>query len=228
MCHCFRESRRIALATTEERLMAVNMVLKRARKAAHRKAVLAERRKTQASGLSLTGRVRLAASRPIRKCLLSEQLFETGLGTLILVRDLPDARFGLATFLLDVFCLGIKDVHFRSADVEEIGTYIAVMDDVDAMASVEPAYARKLMSDLAAWSGSLGFTPHRDFARVEPIFGEVSVADSDATFEFGKDGKPFYVPGPYDSPSMIESRIEQLCSRLGSEGFEYEVLLDGL
>jgi hypothetical protein len=41
-------------------------------------------------------------------------------------------------------------------------------------------YARKLLRGLAAWSQSIGFAPHRDFAAVEPIFGDVNADASDA------------------------------------------------
>ena len=131
--------------------MAVNMALKRARKAAHRKAVLAERRRTDALDSSRAGRVRLAAKSSIRQCLLSDALFDTGMGTLILVRGLPNGQFAMASFLLDVLCLGIKDVDLKIAGADEIDMYLAVMDQADALSAIEPAYARKLLADLAAW-----------------------------------------------------------------------------
>lgn len=206
--------------------MAINMAIKRARKAAHRKAVLAERRKAEAFDASLAGRVRLAAGRPIRHCALSEGLFETGMGTLFLARDLPNGQFALASFLLDAFCLGVKDVHLRSASGGEVGRLLAMMDEVDPMAAVEPAYARKLLSELAAWSASYGLQPHPDFARVEPLFGDVQSADSDASFQFGRNGKPFYVAGRFEPPPAVRRRIEQLRKQVGDEGFDYVALVD--
>jgi hypothetical protein len=60
-------------------------------------------------------------------------------------------------------------------------------------APVEPAYARKLLHDLTTWSQSQGFWPHRDYAKVEPLFGAVNATASHATFAFGQDGKPLIV-----------------------------------
>jgi hypothetical protein len=37
------------------------------------------------------------------------------------------------------------------------------------MARVEPSMARKLLRDVVAWSRSIGFAPHRDFAVVERL-----------------------------------------------------------
>ena len=88
--------------------------------------------------------------------------------------------------------------------------------------SVDPSYARKLLRDLAAWSLSIGFAPHRDFAAVERLFGDVSADASDAVFRFGRDGKPVYIPGPNDTAHLIQRRIEQLRKYLGDNGFGFE------
>jgi hypothetical protein len=37
-----------------------------------------------------------------------------------------------------------------------------------------------------------------------------------------RDGKPLYIPGPFDSPSLIRRHIEQLQKHLGEGGFEFE------
>jgi hypothetical protein len=63
--------------------MAVNMALKRARKAQRRKQVVAQKRRAETLETSLPARVLRAAQAPIQHCLLTEDLFETGMGTLI-------------------------------------------------------------------------------------------------------------------------------------------------
>jgi hypothetical protein len=47
----------------------------------------------------------------------------------------------------------------------------------------------------------------------------VSTDASEAVFRFGRDGKPVYIPGPSDSPSVIRQRIAQLQRHLGDDGF---------
>jgi hypothetical protein len=90
------------------------------------------------------------------------------------------------------------------------------------LVSISPSDARKLLRDLAAWSHSIGFPPHRDFAAVERIFGDVSADESEADFPLGHDGKPLYIPGPFESATLIRRRIEQLQKHLGDDGFEFE------
>jgi hypothetical protein len=197
-----------------------NMALKRARKAQKRKQVVAQKRRAEALEAGLPARALRAANAPIQHCFLSESLFELGMGTLILARGATRIHVELSSFLLDTFCLGIKDVMFESVDGEVFEDYMEATEAESPMVDVDPAYARKLLRDLAAWSQSIGFAPHRDFAAVERMFGDVSADASEAVFRFGHDGKPVYIPGPTDTGPLIQRRIAQLRKVLGDDGFE--------
>jgi hypothetical protein len=202
--------------------MAVNMAVKRARKAQRRKQVVAEKRRTEALDAGLPARVLRAAEVPIQHCLLSADLCELGIGTMILARGVTCHHLAVGVFLLDVFCLGIKDAMFKSLESDELAMYLEKTSAGSPPVSLQPADARKLLRDLAAWSESIGFAPHRDFATVERIFGNINADQSEANFPFGRDGKPFYIPGPFDSPTLVRRRVEQLQKHLGDDGFEIE------
>ena len=202
--------------------MATNMALKRARKTQRRKQVVAEKRRAEALDASLPARVLRAAHMPIQHCLLGDSLFELGIGTLVLARGATPRHVVLSAFLVDVFCLGVKNVTFQPVDDEAFEMYVATMGSVSPMVPVDPSYARKLLRDLTAWSRSIGFAPHRDFAAVEPIFGDVNADASDAVFRFGREGKPVYIPGPNDTAPLILRRIEHLDRLLGHDGFVFE------
>jgi hypothetical protein len=202
--------------------MATNMALKRGRKAQRRKQMVAQKRRVEAQEASLPARVLRAARSPIRHCFLTESLFDDGMGTLVLARGATPHHLELSSFLLDVFCLGVKDVMFRSLESETFEIYMSAADAASPLVSVDPGYARKLLRDLAAWSQSIGFAPHRDFVAVERIFGDVSADASDAVFRFGCDGRPFYIPGPTETPALVQRRIEQLRKVLGDGAFGFE------
>jgi hypothetical protein len=97
---------------------------------------------------------------------------------------------------------------------------VATTSTTQPLSCVDPSYARKLLRDVTAWSGSIGFSPHRNFAAVEPLFGDVNAEACDVDFRFGRDGKPLYTPGPFETPAQVRRRLEQLRMRLGDEGFE--------
>jgi len=202
--------------------MATNIALKRARKAQRRKQVVAQKRRAEALEASLPARMLRAAHAPIQHCFLTESVFEIGMGTLVLARGATPHHVTLSSFLIDVFCLGIKDVMFESVESEVFEMYMDATDAMSPVLSVDPGYARNLLRDLAAWSQSIGFAPHRDFAAVERMFGDVSADASEAVFRFGRDGKPVYIPGPNDTVLVIQRRIEQLRKYLGDDGFGFE------
>jgi hypothetical protein len=202
--------------------MATNVALKRARKAQRRNQVVAQKRRAEILGASLPARVLRAADAPIQHCFLTEAVFDIGMGTLVLARGATPHHVALSSFLVDVFCLGIKDVMFESVEREVFEIYMDATDAGSPLVSVDPSYARKLLRDLAAWSQSIGFAPHRDFAAVEQVFGDVSADASDAGFRFGRDGKPVYIPGPTETAPLIRRRIAQLQKHLGDDGFGFE------
>ena len=203
--------------------MTTNMAVKRAKKAQRRKQVVAQKRRAEAVEASLPARVLRAAQAPIRHCFLTESVFEIGMGTLVLTRGGTQDHLTLSSFLIDTYCLGIKDVMFQPIEREAFEMYMERMDAGSPMVSVDPSYARKLLRDLAGWSQSIGFAPHRDFATIERIFGDMSADACDAVFQFGRDGKPCYIPGPSDTPPLIQRRIAQLQKYLGEDGFDFEV-----
>jgi hypothetical protein len=193
--------------------MAKNMAQKRAKKAQRRKEVVAQKRRVEAQENSLPARVTRAALAPIQLCSVNEGLFEAGMGTLVLARGLSFHHLTVSVFLIDTLSLGIKDVMFAQMEGEALERYLQQAP----MLPVEPSYARKLLRDLAAWSRSIGFAPHRDFAAIERFFGDVNADDSDASFAFGQNGKPVYISGPSESDEQIMQRGAQLQKHLGDD-----------
>ena len=123
--------------------------------------------------------------------------------------DAPVETAGGARWLLEVLGNRFQLLHY-------------VTDAGSPIVPVDPSYARKLLRDVTAWSQSIGFAPHRDFAAVERIFGDVSADASDAVFRFGRDGKPVYIPGPNDTAALVQRRIEHLQRHLGKDGLGLE------
>lgn len=210
--------------------MSRGIAQKRAAKAQRRKTLLKERRKQQtAEGRSSkSGQVRRLAAAPLHACLLQKGLFERGNGMVILARRAATGRVAVSGFLLDVFCLGVKDAFVREFEASEVESFIGAIGADAPLEPVEPPYARKLLRDLVAYARELGFPPHADYAAAEQLFGEVAAEACDENFAFGRDGKPFYIPGPRETPMQIRQRLTQLLRRLGEEGFDYMLEVDQL
>jgi len=191
-------------------------------KAQRRKKLLAQRRK--AVGADIRGgqaaEIRRAASAPIEHCLVQQGWVERGNGVVILTRRTGAGSLACATFLLDTFCLGVKDAMFRQSDEAEIKMIIAGVGEAAPLDAVEPSYARKLLHDSVAYARSLGIEPHADYAAAELLFGDVAADECAVAFEFGVDGRPLYIPGPDEPPTLTRRRTEQLRRALGEDGFD--------
>jgi len=196
---------------------------KKAAKAARRKAVVAGKKKAEATSLSTPGRVRLAATCPVACCLVPTNLFDTGIGSIVIARMLPNGLLACAFFLVDVYCLGVKDVIYRDMEPERLEEYLTRASEEQDFDNSEPSRARKLIRDAVAYAAGVGLEPAAAHKVIEPIFGN---ADADActeTFTFGRDGKPFFVNGPKDTPARIRQISNILNERCGPGGWEFMI-----
>jgi hypothetical protein len=161
---------------------------------------------------------------PIRDCLVPANLFELGIGNLVFSRSLPDGRLALATFLLDVFCLGVKNAFLATVSRAEYAQRVTDWRVKEHFQPMDPACFRKLVEGGVAYAVELGFSSHVDYADARQIFGDVQAAACPTRFEYGHDGKPFYVSGPHETPTQVQAIIDQLDRRRGARNFDYLVL----
>jgi len=193
---------------------------KAAAKAAKRKAVVAQKlaRERQDLSISKPRHIDFAAS-PIVACTMTTDYESRGMGTLSVARKLSLGRFGLCVFLLDTWCLGVKDAFFRVLDSDQYEHFAEDQEAAADAAAFDPGRARKLLRDAALYGASNGFPPPDDFAELERIFGDVKPTEE--IFTFGDGGKPHYVPGPNQSRRHFLHTIDLLEQRFGRDGFQY-------
>jgi hypothetical protein len=188
---------------------------RKAAKAARRKAIVAEKKRLGSSTNDPAGRIRFAAKCPIALCVMPSGLFEIGIGHIVIARKLPSGLLGCGYFLVDAFCLGVKDAMFGEMEEDQLRSYLTAQSDTQTFVDLEPACARKLIRDAVAYAADLGLAPAKDYHAVEPIFGDIDADACSDTFTFGKDGKPLYVSGPLDTPARIRAIALSLRNRFG-------------
>lgn len=200
------------------------MARKLARKAANRKARHAEHHRPEqrsSSGLSQTVQDRVAAW-PLHESYMAGRLFEIGIGHVIITRRMG-SEFAVGVFLVDAFCLGVKDGFLSVLSAREYECLLDRCRGREPLVSVEPECARKLVEGAVEYAADLGFGPHQDYREAKAIFGAIDTGLCKSTFHFGQDGKPFYCSGPYDSPARREQVVATLVKRCGPDGFHYLV-----
>lgn len=158
-----------------------------------------------------------AATLPIQDCLATKNLFETGIGMVVLTRALPSGDLLVAAFLVDVFCLGVKNVVYRVAPPQQCAQFVQNF----VLETIHPTCLRKLIEGAVEYARALGFAPHPDYAGAARLFGNIEAAMCPVRYTYGKDGKPFYVSGPNDTPAQSRRIIDTLRRQLGEDGYQF-------
>ena len=195
---------------------------KRAKKAAKRKSA-ATAKKALGGLFGGARQMALAVNSPIHECLIARELFEAGMGTVVVSRSLPNGDLGASFFLLDVYCLGVKNAYFLNMPPEEYEVRLSAVSQNETLTVIHPTCARKLVEGAEAYARDLGFSPHPDYQVAKRIFGDIDALACPQSFPFGKDGKPFFIAGPTDTPKRIEKILNTLTKRCGPDGFHYMV-----
>jgi hypothetical protein len=178
---------------------------------------------TGSLGGALASQVAAAANSPVREALVPAKLFEVGIGNLVFSRSLPDGRIGLGGFLLDVFCLGVKNAFVATVAASEYAQRRRSWLAAENHQPMQPACFRKLVEGGVAYARDLGFSPHPDYAAASQIFGDVESSACPTRFEYGQEGKPFYVSGPHENAVQAKAIVEQFQQRLGPGNFHFPV-----
>lgn len=176
----------------------------------------------RAKHAGLAERLSAAASAPVLHSWVSTDLWTQGMGWACLSRVLPSGAVAFALFLIDRYCLGVKDA---MVDIKGRFTYdsriVRKMRSDFKSEEMSPAAVRKLVEGAVAYAEALGLHPHPDYQKARLLFGTIDPAESSDVFEFGKDGKPLFIAGPFDTPARCHHILKTLAAHLGPDGFHY-------
>ncbi len=197
-----------------------------ARKAAKRKAKHHEI--VRAKNVSMASQLRIAAAHPVVESWVTQDLWDSGMGYVHLARRMPKQFVAFTMYLVDRYCLGVKDVIIGvrgGAAYEE--WMVEKIRPRFRRESLTPAAARKLVEGAVAYANALGLPPHADYGKAKLLFGDIDAAACPDEFEYGQRGKPFFVAGPYDTPEKCRRILAALERSRGPGGYDYLLPLTG-
>jgi hypothetical protein len=172
--------------------------------------------------MGLAERLSAAVKYPVLHCWIGDAIADSGIGWVVLSRSLPNGSVAVVNFLVDSYCLGVKDVFVEIRPHSEYADkYLRKMRGRMFFHDSAPAEARKLIEEAVAYARGIGLSPHADYAKAMILFGDIKATDSDAHFEFGKDGMPLFVSGPNDSPERCKQIVAILNNTCGAGRFHY-------
>ncbi|MFG6102139.1 hypothetical protein U2F10_07800 [Leptothoe sp. EHU-05/26/07-4] len=172
----------------------------------------------------------------LKECLIDSQGFDRFFGSQnirkdrkglsqIMVTRADGTHYLVTTFLIDAWCLGVKDamgprkVKTTDYPLMRENAYAHTMDDSYRTISLEQA--QSVIYGAVDYAKRLGLDPHEDFERAKHNLGPRM--DNLPRHEFGKNGKPYYFAGPYDNPDKI---IAKLRESVGEGNFKYTIGMD--
>jgi hypothetical protein len=198
-----------------------------------RKAALKKRRKDkarrkkrqQAAAVRPSrGHVRRARNYPVFECLINPSWREGGLATILLSRQQPDGGIVFGVYLVDIFCLGLKNTYcnanFSRARYAKVKPGIFVEEPPrDCPLDL----AHQVIYGAIDYAAQLGFRPQKDFSLSKYILEERGALPESHHVSFGKDGKPFFMAGPYDNISAIRGKLERA---VGPDNYHFLIPID--
>lgn len=137
----------------------------------------------------------------------------SGLVSVLITRDEGRGRVSACGYLVDVYCLGVKNVDGpRVMDRRALPAFTRRFFSAYHGQPLEapPELARHLVLGAVEYARGLGFEPAPGFERAA---GHLGPWAGPSAISFGRDGKPLYIQGPYDNAARIMRTLEHSAGR---------------
>lgn len=170
--------------------------------------------------------VRHARDYPIQDCYVHEGWEESGLAVVVVIRRQPNGHIVFGNYLVDYYCLGLKNT-FCNADIPPHRfqrEFMPKLFRVGRPLKISAALAHEIVYGGIEYAARFGFRPQRDFKDSQYVLDPPETHPRTGTVEFGYEGKPFFISGPYDN---VDAIIRQLRRTAGEGNFEYMMQIGG-
>lgn len=156
---------------------------------------------------------------PIDKCFINSDWQESGLAQILVIRNRPDGNYVFGVYLVDVFCLGLKDSFCNNdASSEKLQEVMLYTFGIRPREEISYNEAHNIIYGAIAFAEEAGIPPIKDFDLTQYVLEEDTEDIPLIEYEFGKDGKYYLICGEaYPRDKMF---IEPLKKRLGDK-FNY-------
>jgi hypothetical protein len=205
--------------------MAKNHGAKQQKKLAKQKAKRLEKRAILARRTSNDPTIRLqrAEKWPVVQALAGAKIWQDGIGYLAIVRQESEGSLIYAVYLVDVFCLGVKNAFWDAGSPGDFKELVRKLEQTQSMRPIAPECLVKIVRGAVEYAQSFGFRPHPDYRHAAMLLGGIDPTACPQEFTFGRDGKPFYIRGPHESLEQARAIVE----RIQDAGGEFIVQVAG-
>ncbi len=164
----------------------------------------------QFSSKDPTVRLRHAEKWPIVHALVAAQLWKDGMGYLAIARQEAEGRLVYGAYLVDAFCLGVKNAFWGAGTPGDFKKLIERMEERQTMIPIAPACLVRIVEGAVEYAQSFGFPPHSDYRHAAMLLAGIDPNACTQQFTFGREGKPFYIQGPNESPAVVSAIMQRV------------------
>ncbi|MEK7719239.1 MAG: hypothetical protein AAB347_06465 [Bacteroidota bacterium] len=162
-----------------------------------------------------------ARSLPIHECTINSHWEESGLANISIARRHTNGNITSCFYLIDLLCLGVKDTHYIfNSSPNEYREQLDAIKEKTTLRHVKYALVHNIILAGIEYAEEFGFAPHKDYTSITQFMLEEDSDDIELMeIECGKDGKPAYVRGPFDSDTKMKQIISRLEKTAGKDNY---------
>jgi len=195
------------------------------RRSKQKNASLQKSLRQQSMSFSSSAIIRRARAFPILECWISAEWEEDSLGLVevVVAREQPDGDICFGMYLVDKYCLGVKNTFAKTGYSRrrfEDQLHNEFFPETSP-AVCSPELAHQMIYASIEYAAQFGFTSQKDYALTQYLLVPRGELKEPYDLKFGRDGKPFFIAGPYDDAKAI---LKQLEKTAGPGNYDYLVM----
>jgi hypothetical protein len=167
-----------------------------------------------------------ARNLPIYECRINDNWEKMGSAEIVIARIHTNGNLTLAVYMVDLFCLGVRDTHYRfNTTQEDYKDLLDMLEKSFDMEKVDYSLVHNIIFAANEYAAELGFKPHKDFTLVAQYLLEEDTEDIELIeIECGRNGKPLFIQSEHIADAGAKRIINQLEKAVGKGNFN--VILD--
>jgi len=156
---------------------------------------------------------------PFGDCYISEEWKARGLASIIISKLMPSGNYIFGSYLIDIFCLGLKDTMYKFNISEiEFKEMLETFESRESTVKCDVTTIHNIIYGAIDYADELGFKPSKDFDLTQHLLNPDLITDEIDEIEFGKNGKPLFIAGPFDNSKRILAILHQ---SVGEGNYEF-------
>lgn len=146
---------------------------------------------------------------PVGKCYINEDWAKSGFASIVVSRNHINGNFTFAVYLVDLYCLGVKDTFYNFNVNTEFTELLNKLEGQQEMEEIEYALAHNIIYGGVEYAEDLGFKPHKDFGVSQYLLEEDDDRVELIDIQFGMNGKPAILLGKEKHPANVIATLER-------------------